>query len=98
MGTYIVLVLFVHVKPEICDEIGGQIDVTLEPVINVPKLCTTQDFANLREDGCLYVDKTSFAHQIISNPWNVYFLSRPARMFGKSLFLSTYNQIRSERL
>ena len=90
---YIVLVLFVHVKPEISDKVHELIDGgVMEPVKNVPRICTTHDFAQVREFGCLYVDKTSFAHQIVGNRGNVYFLSRP-RMFGKSLFLSTIEYI-----
>lgn len=46
-----------------------------------------QDFEKLRENGCIYVDKTAFIYQLakVQSP---YFLSRPRR-FGKSLLLST---------
>ena len=47
----------------------------------------TQDFENLRDRGCVYVDKTEFIYRL-SNKGKTYFLSRPRR-FGKSLFLST---------
>ena len=46
-----------------------------------------QSFSDLRERGCLYVDKTKEIYNLISRG-KVYFLSRPRR-FGKSLFLST---------
>ena len=46
-----------------------------------------QDFASLREDGYLYVDKTALMYRMITEN-KVYFLSRPRR-FGKSLLLST---------
>ena len=46
-----------------------------------------QSFQKLRESGFLYVDKTAWVHQLISNE-GYYFLSRPRR-FGKSLLLST---------
>lgn len=46
-----------------------------------------QSFQKLRESGFLYVDKTAFVHQLVSNG-SYYFLSRPRR-FGKSLLLST---------
>lgn len=46
-----------------------------------------QNFQKLRECGFLYVDKTAFVHQLVSNGI-YYFLSRPRR-FGKSLLLST---------
>lgn len=46
-----------------------------------------QDFEKLRTEGYLYVDKTAYIHQLMSNP-APYFLGRPRR-FGKSLFLST---------
>lgn len=46
-----------------------------------------QDFEGLRNDGYLYVDKTSIIMDLI-NRGKYYFLSRPRR-FGKSLLLST---------
>ena len=46
-----------------------------------------QNFQKLRESGFLYVDKTAWVHQLVSNE-GYYFLSRPRR-FGKSLLLST---------
>lgn len=45
-----------------------------------------QTFAEVRESGCYYVDKTRFIPSLLKNKY--YFLSRPRR-FGKSLFLST---------
>lgn len=47
-----------------------------------------QNFRALRNDGCLYVDKTGFIRKIIESKEKYFFLSRPRR-FGKSLFLST---------
>ena len=47
-----------------------------------------QDFKSLREDGCVYIDKTSYIDKIINSGTKFYFLARPRR-FGKSLFLST---------
>lgn len=47
-----------------------------------------QDFKTLREDNCLYVDKTQFIKKIVGSPNRYYFLARPRR-FGKSLFLSS---------
>ncbi len=46
-----------------------------------------QDFPRLRQEGCLYVDKTAYVHKLASEG-SVYFLSRPRR-FGKSLLVST---------
>jgi len=46
-----------------------------------------QDFSEVVNRGCVYVDKTFFAHQLITT-YKYYFLSRPRR-FGKSLFVST---------
>lgn len=46
-----------------------------------------QDFKKLRENGCIYVDKTKFIYNL-SQVQSPYFLSRPRR-FGKSLLLST---------
>ena len=46
-----------------------------------------QDFEKLRNDNCLYIDKTQYVHQLVQTI-NPYFLGRPRR-FGKSLLLST---------
>lgn len=46
-----------------------------------------QDFQSLREEGYIYVDKTSFIAKLLEGS-QIYFLARPRR-FGKSLFLST---------
>ncbi|MBR1743786.1 MAG: AAA family ATPase, partial [Lachnospiraceae bacterium] len=46
-----------------------------------------QDFAGLRRDGYIYVDKTEYIYQLV-HEGKQYFLSRPRR-FGKSLLLST---------
>jgi hypothetical protein len=47
-----------------------------------------QDFATIREDGFLYVDKTARIHELATGSGKVFFLSRPRR-FGKSLLCST---------
>ena len=46
-----------------------------------------QTFEDIRNMGCVYVDKTSFVAKL-AGAGKPYFLSRPRR-FGKSLFLST---------
>ncbi|MCD8296420.1 MAG: AAA family ATPase, partial [Prevotella sp.] len=46
-----------------------------------------QFFEDLREEGCVYVDKTARMYELTSTG-KFYFLSRPRR-FGKSLLLST---------
>ena len=46
-----------------------------------------QDFASIRQDGYVYVDKTDLIYRLVSQG-KTYFLSRPRR-FGKSLLLST---------
>ena len=46
-----------------------------------------QDFAKLRENDFVYVDKTALVYELTRND-GVYFLSRPRR-FGKSLLVST---------
>ncbi len=52
-----------------------------------------QDFRKLREGGYLYVDKTQHIYNILKQG-NYFFLSRPRR-FGKSLLLSTLNELYS---
>ena len=46
-----------------------------------------QDFEDLRNRGCIYVDKTALVYKL-AREGKPYFLSRPRR-FGKSLLLST---------
>jgi hypothetical protein len=47
--------------------------------------------SRIREEGCLYVDKTEAAYKLITQGYR-YFLTRPRR-FGKSLFISTLKEI-----
>ena len=46
-----------------------------------------QDFEKIRQQGCVYIDKTALVYQLVSGI-GYYFLSRPRR-FGKSLLIST---------
>ena len=48
-------------------------------------------FRKLRDDNCVYVDKTEHAYNLITRGYR-YFLARPRR-FGKSLFVSTLSEI-----
>ena len=50
-----------------------------------------QTFRTLREEGCYYVDKTSYVRRLVEEGSH-YFLSRPRR-FGKSLFLDTLKEL-----
>ncbi len=50
-----------------------------------------QTFREIIEEGYVYVDKTPFAHRLITQG-KYYLLSRPRR-FGKSLFLDTLSEI-----
>jgi hypothetical protein len=50
-----------------------------------------QSFRRLREDNCIYVDKTQLIYNLCSQG-SVYFLSRPRR-FGKSLIVSTLAEL-----
>ena len=50
-----------------------------------------QTFREIREEGCYYVDKTAYAHQLAAGGKH-YFLSRPRR-FGKSLFVDTLKEL-----
>ena len=47
-----------------------------------------QEFRDLIQEGCVYVDKTQAIHALLQAPKCPYFLARPRR-FGKSLLLST---------
>lgn len=48
-----------------------------------------QDFEQLRNNGCIYIDKTDLVYRL-ANTDSVYFFSRPRR-FGKSLLVSTFD-------
>ena len=50
-----------------------------------------QTFRLIREEDCYYVDKTPFAHRLVTGG-SRYFLSRPRR-FGKSLFVDTLKEL-----
>jgi hypothetical protein len=50
-----------------------------------------QSFRKLREDNCIYVDKTRHIYDLCTEG-GMYFLSRPRR-FGKSLLLSTLQEV-----
>ena len=53
-----------------------------------PIATDTNDFPRLRNEGCIYVDKTKFIHRLLTTDGTkLYFISRPRR-FGKSLTLS----------
>ena len=47
-----------------------------------------QSFEDLRNTGCLYVDKTDYVYFLTHSGTKSYFLARPRR-FGKSLFANT---------
>jgi hypothetical protein len=51
-----------------------------------------QDFENLIQDNCIYVDKTKCIYELLNSGGRTFFLSRPRR-FGKSLLLSTIKAI-----
>jgi hypothetical protein len=56
-----------------------------------PLALDTQSFEDLRNNHCLYVDKTEIIHRMISGG-RIYSLSR-TRRFGKSLLVSTLEAI-----
>ena len=49
-----------------------------------------QEFSEIVNDGCVYVDKTESIYNLLSQKY--YFLSRPRR-FGKSLLVNTLKEI-----
>ena len=51
-----------------------------------------QTFSDIIQNDYLYVDKTEKIFDLVKKPKGVYFLSRPRR-FGKSLLISTLNEI-----
>ena len=62
-----------------------------------PIATDTHDFPRLRENGCIYVDKTMFLHRLVSDVGtHLFFVSRPRR-FGKSLTVSALKALFSGR-
>ena len=62
-----------------------------------PIATDTNDFPRLRNEGCIYVDKTKFIHRLLTTVGTkLYFISRPRR-FGKSLTLSVLKALFSGR-
>ncbi|MGV8138267.1 MAG: AAA family ATPase [Mangrovibacterium sp.] len=55
-----------------------------------------QDFETLIGNDCVYIDKTTYIHKLLTAGGNTFFLSRPRR-FGKSLLLSTIKAIMEGR-
>ena len=52
-----------------------------------PILVDSSDFTEIRENKCIYVDKTAYFHQLITRrDARRFFLARPRR-FGKSLMI-----------
>ena len=58
----------------------------------LPIMTENSSFSNLRESGCIYVDKTGYIAKLIAISGKMYFLSRPRR-FGKTLTVSTLEAI-----
>ena len=57
-----------------------------------PILTDSSDFPELRQKGCVYVDKTAYLHRLLAGANARFFLARPRR-FGKSLMISTLKAI-----
>jgi hypothetical protein len=66
--------------------------VTATQLQKLPLGLSLSDLPSLRKIGCVYVDKTEYAYKLITQEQYRYFLSRPRR-FGKSLFVSTLEEI-----
>ncbi len=57
--------------------------MTLQPIMT-----DSGDFPKIRENRCVYVDKTAYFHRLASGADSCFFLARPRR-FGKSLMIRT---------
>lgn len=53
---------------------------------------STSAFRDIIDGGYLYIDKTKFVYELVNGSKGAYFLSRPRR-FGKSLFVSTLEEL-----
>ena len=63
-----------------------------EDIVRLP--CGRAGFSDIRQNGQIYVDKTSLVHRIALGR-SPYFFSRPRR-FGKSLLISTFESLFSK--
>jgi hypothetical protein len=72
----------------------------LSKFVKIPYICpmkkkilplSRQSFRGLRQDNCIYVDKTQYIYNLCTQG-KMYFLSRPRR-FGKSVLLSTMAEL-----
>ena len=62
-----------------------------------PIATDTNDFPRIRNEGCIYVDKTEYIHRLVTTVGTkLYFISRPRR-FGKSLTISALKALFSGR-
>ena len=62
-----------------------------------PIATDTHDFPRIRNEGCIYVDKTMYMHRLISTVGTkLYFVARPRR-FGKSLTIAALKALFSGR-
>ena len=62
-----------------------------------PLATDTHDFPLIRNEGCIYVDKTEYIHRLVSTKGTrLFFMSRPRR-FGKSLAVSALKALFSGR-
>ncbi|MFZ2958214.1 MAG: AAA family ATPase [Candidatus Ozemobacteraceae bacterium] len=57
-----------------------------------PISTSTSTFRTLRDGGYVYVDKTALLHRLVAPFQGVFFFPRPRR-FGKSLTISTFEEI-----
>ena len=57
-----------------------------------PIATDTCSFTKIRKKGCVYVDKTTYFHKLLTDADSCFFLARPRR-FGKSLMISTLKAI-----
>jgi len=53
---------------------------------------STSTFADIINGGFVYIDKTKYVYELVQQPKGAWFLSRPRR-FGKSLFVSTLEEL-----
>lgn len=53
---------------------------------------STFTFSNIIQGGFLYIDKTEYLYEIVNPGKGIYFMARPRR-FGKSLMISTLEEI-----
>jgi hypothetical protein len=74
------------------ENLNKKIEITVKTKMPVDLAIGSSNFCNLINNNYIYVDKTEMIHDLLTSAPPFYILARPRR-FGKSLLLSTMQQV-----